>query len=69
MTAALTRLNLKPVCNDRSISLSLSSKIELMCSLVTTVFLYACESDLEFIKSQKAVENRRKMEESSVVSQ
>ena len=39
-TAALTRL--KPVCNDRSISLS--SKIQLMCSLVTSIFLYACES-------------------------
>ena len=40
MTAALTRLI--PVCNDRSISLS--SKIRLMCSLVTSIFLYACES-------------------------
>ena len=39
-TAALTRL--KPVWNDRSISLS--SKIQLMCSLVTSIFLYACES-------------------------
>ena len=39
-TAALTRL--KPVWNDRSISLS--SKIRLMCSLVTSIFLYACES-------------------------
>ena len=39
-TAALTRL--KPVWNDRSISLS--SKIRLMRSLVTSVFLYACES-------------------------
>ena len=36
-TAALTRL--KPVLNDGSISLS--SK---MCSLVTFIFLYACES-------------------------
>ena len=33
---------LKPVWNDRSISLS--SKIRLMRSLVTSVFLYACES-------------------------
>ena len=33
---------LKPVWNDRSISLS--SKIQLMCSLVTSTFLYACES-------------------------
>ena len=39
-TAALTRL--KPVCNDRSISLS--SKTQLMYSLVTSIFLYACES-------------------------
>ena len=39
-TAALTRL--KPVLNDRSISLS--SKIQLMRSLVTSFFLYACES-------------------------
>ena len=39
-TAALTRL--KPVWNDRSISLS--SKIQLMHSLVTSIFLYACES-------------------------
>ena len=38
--AALTRL--KPVWNDRSISLS--SKIRLMRSLVTDIFLYACES-------------------------
>ena len=40
ITAALTRL--KPVWNDRRISLS--SKIQLMCSLVTSIFLYACES-------------------------
>ena len=39
-TAALTRM--KPVSNDRSISLS--SKIRLMRSLVTSIFLYACES-------------------------
>ena len=39
-TAALTRL--KPVWNDRSISLS--SKIRLMRSLVTDIFLYACGS-------------------------
>ena len=39
-TAALTRL--KPVWNDKSISLS--SKIRLMRSLVTSIFLYACES-------------------------
>ena len=39
-TAALTRL--KPVCIDKSISLS--SKIRLMRSIVTSIFLYACES-------------------------
>ena len=39
-TAALTRL--KPVWNDSSISLS--SKIWLMRSHVTSIFLYACES-------------------------
>ena len=39
-TAALTRL--KPVWNDRSISLSF--KIRLMRSLVTSIFLYACDS-------------------------
>ena len=39
-TAAATRL--KPVWNDRSISLS--SKIRLMRSLVTSIFPYACES-------------------------
>ena len=33
---------MKPVLNDRSISLS--SKILLGCSLVTSIFLYACES-------------------------
>ena len=38
MTAALTRL--KPIWNDRNISLS--SKIRLTCS--TSTFLYACES-------------------------
>ena len=39
-TAALTRLKL--VGNDRSISLS--SKIRLMRSLVTSIFMYACAS-------------------------
>ena len=39
-TEALTRLN--PVWNDRSCSLS--SKIRLMRSLVTSIFPYACES-------------------------
>ena len=39
-TAALTRL--EPVWDEKSISLS--SKIRLMRSLVTSIFLYACES-------------------------
>ena len=39
-TAAMTRL--KPVWIDKSISLS--SKIQLMCSLATSIFLHACES-------------------------
>ena len=39
-TAALTRL--KPVWNDKSVSLS--SKIRLMRSRLTSIFLYACES-------------------------
>ena len=39
-TAVLTTL--KPVWNDESISLS--SKIQLLRSLVTSIFLYACES-------------------------
>ena len=39
-TAAVTRL--KPVWIDKSISLR--SKIRLLCSLVTSIFLYACES-------------------------
>ena len=39
-TAALIRLT--PVWTDKSISLS--SKIRLMCSLATSIFLYACES-------------------------
>ena len=39
-TAALTRL--KPVWNDRSISVS--SSVRLMRSLVTCIFMYACES-------------------------
>ena len=39
-TAALPRM--KPIWNDRSISLS--SKIRLLRSFVTSMFLYACES-------------------------
>ena len=56
-TAALTRL--KPVWNDRSISFS--SKIRLMCSLVTSIFLYACESwtlTVEFQRRIQAMEMR-----------
>ena len=39
-TAALARL--KPIWNDRNNSLG--SKIRLMCSLVTSIFMYACKS-------------------------
>ena len=56
-TAALTRL--KPVWNDRSISLS--SKIRLMRCLVTSIFLYACESwtlTAEFQRRIQAMEMR-----------
>ena len=54
-TAALTRL--KPVWND---SISLSSKIRLMRSLVTFIFLYACESwtlTAELQRRLQAMEN------------
>ena len=50
-TAALTTL--KPVWNDRSISLS--SKIQLMRSLVTSIFLYACESKTLTAELQRRV--------------
>ena len=56
-TAALTRL--KPVWNDRRISLS--PKIRLMRSLVTSIFLYACESwtlTAEILKRIQATEMR-----------
>ena len=48
-TAALTRL--KPVWNDRSISLS--SKIQLMRSLVTSIFLPSQQSSKEEYKPWK----------------
>ena len=51
-TAASTRL--KPVWNDRSISLS--SKLRLMCSLVTSIFLYAFESGTLTAKLQKKMQ-------------
>ena len=51
-TAALTRL--KPVLNDRSISLS--SMIQLMRSLVTSIFLYACESWTLKAKLQRRIQ-------------
>ena len=51
-TAALTRL--KPVWNDRSISLS--SKIRLMRSLVASIFLYACESWTLTAKLQRKIQ-------------
>ena len=56
-TAALTRLKL--VWNDRSVSLGF--KIRLMCSLVTSIFLYACESwtlTVEFQRRIHAMEMR-----------
>ena len=61
--AALTRL--KPVWSDRNISLS--SKIRLMCSFVTSIFLYACESwsfSAELQRTIRATEMRcyRKIE-------
>ena len=52
-TAALTRL--KPVWNDRSISVS--SKIQLMCSLVTSIFMYACESWTLTAKLQRRIQD------------
>ena len=51
-TAALTRL--KAVWNDRSISLS--SKIRLMRSLVTSIFLYACEPWTLTAKLQRRIQ-------------
>ena len=51
-TAALTRL--KPVWIDKSISLS--SKIRLMRSLVTSFFLYACESWTLTAKLQRRIQ-------------
>ena len=56
-TAALTRL--KPVWNDSSISLG--SKIRLMRSLVTSIFLNACESwtlTTELLRRTQAMEMR-----------
>ena len=51
-TAALTRL--KPVWIDTSISLS--SKIRLMRSLVTSIFLYACESWILAAELQRRIQ-------------
>ena len=51
-TAALKRLN--PVWNDRSISVG--SKIRLMRSLVTSIFLYACESWTFTAKLQRRIQ-------------
>ena len=51
-TAALTRL--KPVWNDRSISLS--PEIRLMHSLVTSIFLYACESRTLTAEHQRIIQ-------------
>ena len=51
-TAALTRL--KPVWIDKSISLS--SKTRLMRSLVTSIFLYACESWTRTAERQRRIQ-------------
>ena len=51
-TAALTRL--RPVWIDKSISLS--SKIRLMRSLVTSIFLYACESWTLTVELQRRIQ-------------
>ena len=51
-TAALTRL--KPVWIDMSISLS--SKIRLMRSLVTSIFLYACDSWTHTAELQRRIQ-------------
>ena len=51
-TAALTRL--KPVWSDKSISLS--SKIRLMRSLGTSIFLYACESWILTAEPQRRIQ-------------
>uniref|UniRef100_UPI003AF5AE8D hypothetical protein n=1 Tax=Thiolapillus sp. TaxID=2017437 RepID=UPI003AF5AE8D len=51
-TAALTRL--KPVWIDKSISLS--SKIRLMRTLVTSIFLYACESWILTAELQRRIQ-------------
>ena len=51
-TAALTTL--KPVWNDRSISFS--SKIQLMRSLLTSLFLYACESWTRTAELQRRIQ-------------
>ena len=45
---------LKPVCNDRRISLS--SKLRLMRSLVTSTFLYACESWTLTVELQRRIQ-------------
>ena len=51
-TAALTRL--KPVWINKSISLS--SKVRLMRSLVTSIFLYACESWILTTELQRRIQ-------------
>ena len=67
-TTALTRL--KPGWNNRSISLS--STIRLMHSLVTSVFLYACESWTLTAELQiriRAIEMRRYQQDTTHVIQ
>ena len=53
-TASLTKL--KPVWNARSISLS--SKIQLRRSLITSIFLYACESWTLTAELQRRIQAR-----------
>ena len=55
-TAALTRM--KPVWNDRGISLI--SKIRLICSLVTSIFLYACKSWTFTAEVQRRIQTMEK---------
>ena len=59
VTAALTKL--KPIWRDNNISFgTLGSKVKLMCSLVISIFLYACEWTLtaELEKRTQAFEMR-----------
>ena len=54
-TAALTKL--KPIWNDKNIMAS--SKIRLMRSLVTSIFLYACESWTLTVDLEKRIQPQK----------